>query len=169
MVRRQIFNYSMWYSQLVGETVMEGIQRIVVPIDKSESSRIATDRAAQLAKLFNVNIEIIYVDDSQQFMASSALEERLKKENERILQEYKMIVSARDVQANITLLAGPSPAEEILKFANEKDLIVMASHNKRGFDRFILGSVSEEILRRSTCAVLIVKPDVQYAENFTPL
>ena len=45
----------------------------------------------------------------------------------------------------------------------------MASHNKRGFDRFILGSVSEEILRRSKCAVLIVKPDVLEEKNHTPL
>ena len=37
------------------------------------------------------------------------------------------------------------------------DLIVMGSHGRTGFDRFLLGSVAEEILRQSPCSVEIVK------------
>ncbi len=148
---------------------MQDIHRIVVPIDKSDSARVATDRAAQLAELFKVDVEIVYVNDSQQFVASAALEDRLNIENQRVLNEFKQIAESRNVNAKTTLLSGASPAEEIVKFVNEHDMIVMASHNKRGFDRFILGSVSEEVLRRCPCAVMIIKPQIVVEHNHTPL
>jgi len=146
---------------------MEGIQRIVIPIDKSDSARIATDRGAQFAKLIGVEVAIIYVSDSQQYIASSALEDRLRQENERVLSEFRQIVEAREVGVSSHLLSGMNAADEIIKFINDGDLIVMASHNKKGFDRFILGSVTEELLRRAPSTMLIFKPGMP--NDHTPL
>jgi nucleotide-binding universal stress UspA family protein len=140
---------------------MEGIHRVVVPIDKSDASRVAADRAAQLAKLLNVDIALVLVSDSKQYIASAALEERFREENQRALEEFKQIVESRDVPVTAKLLEGMTAADEIIKFSNKNDLIVMASHNKKGFDRFILGSTSEAVLRHAPCAILIIKPHME--------
>ena len=49
--------------------------------------------------------------------------------------------------------------DEILRFAREKrcDLIVMATHGRKGLGRILLGSVAENVLRRSPCPVLTVR------------
>jgi nucleotide-binding universal stress UspA family protein len=50
-------------------------------------------------------------------------------------------------------------ASSVCKFAeeNEIDLIVMGSHGRSGFKHFLLGSVAEEVLKKSSCAVQIIK------------
>ncbi|MFU2191594.1 universal stress protein, partial [Methanobacterium sp. MZD130B] len=51
-----------------------------------------------------------------------------------------------------------SPADSILKtIENENiDLVVMGTSGKHGLDRFLLGSVTEKVVRSSTCPVLAV-------------
>jgi nucleotide-binding universal stress UspA family protein len=51
------------------------------------------------------------------------------------------------------------PSKEILKFANEQEieLIIMASHGRKGFARLLIGSTAEEVMRKAPCPVLIVK------------
>jgi nucleotide-binding universal stress UspA family protein len=44
------------------------------------------------------------------------------------------------------------------------DLIVLGSHGRRGLDRLLLGSVSEVVLRHTTCSVLIVRPPAAGAD-----
>ena len=51
-----------------------------------------------------------------------------------------------------------SPAKSILEVASEEDvdLIVIGSSGKSGFDRFILGSVSDKVVNAAKCPVLVV-------------
>lgn len=52
------------------------------------------------------------------------------------------------------------PASSILQEAREEgaDCIVMSSHGRTGWSRFLLGSVAEKVVRHATCPVLIVRP-----------
>jgi nucleotide-binding universal stress UspA family protein len=52
------------------------------------------------------------------------------------------------------------PATETVRVAQEvgADLIVMGTHGRTGFQRFVLGSVTETVLRRAPCPVLTVPP-----------
>ena len=63
----------------------------------------------------------------------------------------------REVACSTLHVWGKHPAEGILDAArkNDCDLIVMASHGRRGLGRILLGSVAQEILVRSTIPVLI--------------
>jgi quercetin dioxygenase-like cupin family protein len=56
-------------------------------------------------------------------------------------------------------LAEGDPAEEILRLCEtvHSDLVVMGTHGKTGLGRFLTGSVAEEVLRKGTCPVLVVK------------
>ena len=135
---------------------MQNIKRIVIPVDNAEASRNAVKRGAYLAKVLGVNAKVVSVNDTHQFMASVILEEKLKKEAEAFLDNFKMIGQEVGVDIETVLISG-SPAEEIVKFAKEDDLIIMANHGRKGIDRFMLGSVSEEVVRNAPCSVLIVK------------
>ncbi|MEM9941384.1 MAG: universal stress protein [Planctomycetota bacterium] len=62
-----------------------------------------------------------------------------------------------------------SPSAQIARFASKNDaiLIVMPSHGRSGFSRFVLGSVAERVLRLAECPVLILKDLVQSEEPTT--
>lgn len=51
------------------------------------------------------------------------------------------------------------PSEQIVDFAEsiEADLVIMGSHGRRGFKKFLLGSVADEVLKRATCSVGVIK------------
>jgi nucleotide-binding universal stress UspA family protein len=57
-------------------------------------------------------------------------------------------------------LAVGDPRAQILRAAAEAptDCIVMGTHGRRGFERFVLGSVTEHVLRKAACPVLAVPP-----------
>jgi nucleotide-binding universal stress UspA family protein len=55
---------------------------------------------------------------------------------------------------------GDAPAEEIIRYAEDNDLIIIASDSKRGTERFLLGSVSEEVLQNVNCHVMVLKPKI---------
>ena len=93
-----------------------------------------------LAKLLDVEARIITVNDTHQFISSVVIEEKLKKEAEAFLDEFKKIAEEFGVKIEAQLVTG-NPAEEIVKFANQDDLIIMAHHDKtKGIDRFMVPS-----------------------------
>jgi nucleotide-binding universal stress UspA family protein len=63
------------------------------------------------------------------------------------------------VQAKIDLVEG-DPIQEILKAAGEgpADLITLGTHGRGGFQRMVLGSITEKVLRRAACPVLTAPP-----------
>lgn len=48
------------------------------------------------------------------------------------------------------------PAREILAAAEDADLIVMGTHGRSGFERLVLGSVTETVLRKASCSLLTI-------------
>ncbi len=139
---------------------MDEIDRVVIPVDRSETSRIAVEQGSHLAKLLGVDVSIISVDASSQFIASAALESKLKKEHENILDKYKKIVEQKEINTQVEIIVGDAPAEEIIRYAEDNDLIVMTSHSKRGMERFLLGNVSEKVLQNVNCHVMVLKPKI---------
>jgi len=139
---------------------MNNINRIVIPVDRTEASRIAVEQGSQMAKLLGVDVSIISVDDSRQFIASASLENRLRTEHENILDGYKRIVEQKEIKTQAEIIVGDAPAEEIIQYVQDDDLIVMASHSKSGMERFLLGSVSEKVLQRVSCHVMVLKPHI---------
>ena len=135
---------------------MKGINRVVIPVDTSDVSKIAAEQGAYFAKLLNVEVSIISVNDSRQYMLSKLLEEKIEKEKQSVIDEVKKITEEQGVMTTTKLAAG-APAIEIVKYVNDDDLIVMASQGKKGFNKFFLGSVSEEVLKTAPCAVMVIK------------
>jgi nucleotide-binding universal stress UspA family protein len=136
--------------------------RIVCAVDFSETSRRALQHAAELARRFHADLEIVHVWKGPR---GGAGEEKLtaaeKSELGRDLEEWEREaeqIAGREVGTVLTI---GSPATEVARIASDgkADLIVAGSRGRTGFERAVLGSVAEEILRRSPCAVLVVKAE----------
>jgi nucleotide-binding universal stress UspA family protein len=136
---------------------MENIKRIIIPVDDTEDSKNAVKEGAFFAKLLGVDAKIITVNDTHQFISSVILEEKLKQETAAFLDGFKKIAEEFGVNTETELIIG-NPAEEIVKFANENDLIIMAHHEKtKGIDKIMEKSVSREVVSNAPCAVLVIK------------
>jgi nucleotide-binding universal stress UspA family protein len=77
----------------------------------------------------------------------------------KILDAAGQVAAAASVACKLVHVPDRHPAEGIIAAAQENgcDLIVMASHGRRGVDRLLLGSRAQEVLAMSTVAVLIVR------------
>lgn len=139
---------------------MKSINRIVIPVDTTDVSKIAAEQGAFFAKLLNVEVSIISVNDSRQYMLSKLLEEKIEKEKLTAIEEVKKITEQQGVPTTTKLTAG-APAAEIVKFVKDDDLIIMASKGKKGFNKFLLGSVSEEVLKTAPCTVMVIKEKIK--------
>ena len=139
---------------------MRGINRVVIPVDTSDVSKLAVEQGAFFAKLLNVEVSIISVNDSRQYMLSKILEEKIESEKQSAIDEVKKITEEQGVTTTTKLAAG-APAVEIVKYVKDDDLIVMASQGKKGFNKFFLGSVSEEVLKTAPCAVMVIKEKIK--------
>jgi nucleotide-binding universal stress UspA family protein len=139
-----------------GTLGQERIKRVVIPVDTSDVSRIAAEQGAYFAKLLNVEVSIVSVNDTQQFMLSTILENQIEQKKQTVLEELTAIAKSHGVGSQTVMLEG-NPAVEIVNFIEADDLVVMASQGKKGFNKFLLGSVSEEVLKNAPCAVMIIK------------
>jgi|GEM_PF-374432 nucleotide-binding universal stress UspA family protein len=134
----------------------EPIRRVVIPVDLSDVSRVAAEQGAYFAKLLDAQVSIVAVNDTQQFMLSTVLEQKIQVKKQQVLEEVASIAKHHGVESKTVMLEG-NPAVEIVKFIQDDDLVVMASQGRKGFSKFLLGSVSEEVLKNAPCAVMIIK------------
>ncbi len=137
--------------------IMQRINRVVIPVDRSDISRIAVEHGSHLAELLGAEVSIISIDDTHQFIASPLLEQKIRGQHESLLEEYKKMVETKISKVHTEIIVGGTPADEIVKYAQEGDIIVMATRSKKGLNRCVLGSVSDEVLRRVDCPVMILK------------
>jgi nucleotide-binding universal stress UspA family protein len=136
-------------------------QRILCPIDFDENSLAALHAAADLARRSDGTVFVlhvvpmivqptampVYVDiyKSQEETAWTRLKDIARKDLAGV--KYELLVHMGE------------PAGSIIRIEKKvkADLIVMATHGRRGFSRFFLGSVAEVVLRESSCPVLTIR------------
>jgi nucleotide-binding universal stress UspA family protein len=140
------------------------IKLILCPIDFSEFSVSAYQHALSVAehyqaKLVAQHIVELWRHPSVDFAASAGLYEEalqaLRDGGEEQLQEFVKKHPHDEIQPELVVQVGIA-ADSILSFAQsqETDVIVMGTHGRRGFDRLVLGSVTDRVMRRAPCPVL---------------
>src|SRR5579864_7886358 len=145
------------------------IKLILCPIDFSEFSVRAYYHAVSLAEHYQAKLVAQHVVElwrhpSASFAASAGLyeefEQALRESGSKQLQEFVKNHTHGEIQPELVVQAGLA-ADSILSFAKAQktDVIVMGTHGRRGFDRLMLGSVTDRVMRRAPCPVLsISKP-----------
>ena len=143
-------------------------QHILVPVDGSQISFSAVEKAAQIAKAFNAQLSLISLvaedpfTDADFYYSSAVMKEyfvQARQNAETALKEASEIASQQDVNANTQIIQGQVSAEGISEAAQELnvDLIVMGSHGRKGFQKMILGSFAQDVLSKTDLPVLIIK------------
>jgi len=81
----------------------------------------------------------------------------LRESGKEQLQEFVKNHTHDEIQPELVVHQGTAP-DSILSFAKvqKADLIVMGTHGRRGYDRLMLGSVTDRVMRRAPCPVLAV-------------
>jgi len=140
---------------------------ILVPTDGSEISAKAVQTAAQLARMCNAQMMTLSVKEPFPYSAISEMQPVPPQEfydaQERIAAErVKSAVDAAQavgVTCQGHTVEALHPWEAILDHAKAQgcDLIVMASHGRRGLSALLLGSETQKVLTHSPVPVLVVK------------
>ncbi|NHN61385.1 MULTISPECIES: universal stress protein [Halorussus] len=137
---------------------------ILVPVDGSEQSSRALDHAVGHAETYDAAVHLLFVVDVASLPAevdAAPVAERLDTYGERIVAGAADRVGAADVDRIETAVVPGVPHQAILDYAddNDVDLVVMGTHGRTGLDRYLLGSVTERVVRRSPVPVLAVRTD----------
>ena len=84
----------------------------------------------------------------------------------RNINSAEEVLASAGLKATTAVLSG-SPKEAILEEAKKwnADLIVVGSHGRRGFKRFLLGSVSEAVAMNAHCSVVVVRGSAQTSKK----
>lgn len=153
------------------------IRRILCPVDFSRFSRHALEQAIALARETGAEIAALRVFAFAPVAETVAAGGSIPMEPMRLgpeersavtreLREFVAGVDAEAVTIRTTLHEG-DPTVRIVEYATEwrADLIVLGTHGRTGFERLLLGSVTEKVLRKAPCPVLTVPPRVVSAKQ----
>jgi nucleotide-binding universal stress UspA family protein len=143
-------------------------KRIFVPTDGSALSRRAVKRAVQLAKEQNASVVGFHVAPPwlpgiyEDTVAVATITEKqhaeaMKKVSSRYLAVVQKAAAAAGVPCKTDYALHDAPYLALISAArsNRCDLIVMASHGRRGLSRLLLGSETSKVLAHTTIPVLV--------------
>lgn len=137
---------------------------VLVPTDGSESATealsvaadVATEADAALYVLSAITYQTLGID-----VRSDIQTAMLEESAEDIVEEATELAKRAGVeQVHGVVEYGSSVHEAVLSFLEERevDLVVVGTHGRTGFDRYLLGSVAEALVRTSPVPVLTVRP-----------
>jgi nucleotide-binding universal stress UspA family protein len=134
------------------------ITRILCPTDFSEASAHAIDQAVVIAGYYKSRMTALHVLSPVVLSIERTSLDRLHQETATFCEAATTAGIALDVLVEIG-----QPVSHILNRAVSlpADLVVMGTHGTSGFERLVLGSVAEKVLRKATCPVLTVPPRAQ--------
>ncbi len=144
-------------------------RHILVPTDGSELSNHAIEYAAALAKAVNAKLTVLTVTIPyygfavEPELVTIGFEEYQKNTTKLAMHDLdvaKDIAAAAQIPCDVVHQEHPQPYRAIIDAAKERgcDLIVMASHGRRGVTAIVLGSETVKVLTHSTIPVLVVRP-----------
>ncbi len=162
-------------------------QHILYPTDGSAGSKAAVDHVRELASAFDATVHVLHVidarhgglgmsgaflaDDDQAMSAPNAetgylhmegdleeTDEVLARASDRIAEEANEEFG--DIETETAVEIG-TPHSVILEHVDEHDidLVVMGTHGRTGVERYLLGSVTEKVVRMSDAPVVTVRAD----------
>ncbi|MFB6184632.1 MAG: universal stress protein [Haloarculaceae archaeon] len=138
-------------------------RHILIPTDGSDRARKAINEAVSLADLTGATVHGLYVVDTRDYNTLPeskwlSLQDEFEAEGEAATEVVRSEADAAGVDVETSIVRGV-PHEAILDYVtdNDVDLIVMGTHGRTGFDRFLLGSVTEKVVRRAPVPVHIVR------------
>jgi len=150
--------------------------RILLAIDDSNFSEAAIEAVTEQARPHGTEVRVLHVVESLPLLVARelgghepALESALefqKQHAEPVVAKAAEVLRARGLKVTAALEMG-DPKSKILDVTEEwrADLIVLGSHERKGLNRFLMGSVSDAVARHACCSVEIVRICPANAKN----
>lgn len=136
-------------------------ERILLPTDGSVSTDKAVDQALALAEISDASLHVLSVVDQTTMppdIRSEILGDELEAECRDAVTDVERTATEAGIDVETSVQRG-TPYEVILDYVDEHDIdcVVMGTHGRRGLDRYLLGSVTEKVIRLSNVPVLTVR------------
>jgi len=141
-------------------------KNILVPYDGSTYANRAFNKALDLAKLHGSNLRVVACLDVEN-LGGWYVDKRINKDimkkaknlTENLFSNLNDIAKKNSMTLESKIIESKNTVKSIILFAESKniDLIVMGSSGRGGFDKMLLGSVSNGVMQKAKCSVLIVK------------
>ncbi|MDS0282710.1 universal stress protein [Haloarcula onubensis] len=138
-------------------------EQILVPTDGSEAAGRAVDLALDIAETYDSGLHTVYVVDIGSLAADEdsdgwLIERALEADGERAITEVRERAVGADIPVESGIRYG-RPYKTILQYVddNDIDLVVLGTHGRRGLDHYLLGSVTERVVRTAPVPVLTVR------------
>ena len=142
--------------------------KILVPTDFSDLSFKAIKVASKYASIFDGKISLMHshipiteLDEPYAIGMSSKIYQDYEEIEESIRKKLKTI-SDEHIDAQFeddSLVHIGNPAQSIVEVAKDYDIIIISTHGRTGFSRFLLGSVAEKVLRMAKIPVMVVEDE----------
>jgi universal stress protein A len=145
-------------------------QRILLPVDFSEHSKITVSYARRIALLNNSTVYLLHVFQLPDYLATpcpSRPQNSVEVQSqfdaaEMDADEHLRAAAVELIECGVKttpILRVGYPLEEIILMANhyDVDLIVIGSHGRSRFSRLLLGSTAERVVEHAHCNVLVVR------------
>jgi len=150
---------------------MAAFSRILLPTDFSDFSNQAMDQALDWAAHFGAELHLLHVvtvHNYDPFNPDMGFPEvniagSLQETAERQMEQIAALSPDEGPAVTKEIRTGFSPWNEIVAVAAERDtdLIIMATHGRKGLEKLFLGSTAEKVLEHTPCPVLLLRPDQQ--------
>ncbi len=145
-------------------------KNILVPTDGSDFSNKAVATAARLAQSLQAKLLLLHIRspiETPHHVEGGALSslggdvvmQEIEAEERQLLDAAQVIAAAEGIKAETAFVAAYSVYETVIRIAGEQhcDLIVMASHGRRGISGLFMASETQKVLNHTTIPVLTVR------------
>ena len=143
---------------------MMAIERILVPIDFSESSLKALDEAVEFSRPYEAELILLFVVERGFYESpllvpdSGALLQHQARATEEKLEKLCRSLGERGVKCRTFVEFGVA-YQAIVEAAKKvhANLIVISTHGRTGMAHFLIGSVAERVVQHAACPVLVIR------------
>ncbi len=148
------------------------MKKILVPVDGSPVSKIAAEKAVELADIYGGKLTFIYVVDTRGIYTYDVggivsipfnypkITEELMQVKTKFLDAFVSLINTGDEEVEKVVLHG-EPSDKILEYAKKEkcDMIIMGRRGFSKIKRFFIGSVTQRVISDAPCPVLIINSE----------
>lgn len=154
-------------------------KKVLISLDMSEVSLEILKAGVEVAKKWDAEVAALHIAPEPEYLLreiselekTQSIHETKVREDEHLRLEEALSGMLRkagaDARAKAVVVWGSDPAVDIVQFAGagDFDLIVMATHGRRGVSRMVSGSVAENVVRTAPCPVFVLREKLILAEH----
>jgi nucleotide-binding universal stress UspA family protein len=148
-------------------------KRILMPTDGSALSEEAIRQGLELTAALGASATFLYVLESPMTLYQTPesisylpqLYDDLRETGDQALARASELAEEAGVTYDVRLIEDSNPVDAISTLEQDYDLVIMGTHGRSGFNRWMFGSVAEGALRRATKPFLLIRHEEKTADT----